>query len=836
MNHPLLTQSMPAPVDAAHHLTGVRVLMVGISHLSTGVATELRASPLECRVAQRLDVDELSSADLVLVADIRQLSRVSSAVATLGEQGERVPSVVVMGDPMALPFGADVSIDPVFILPTGSDETVARQLLRCIAGTLVKKGSMVPSQPLGTSLRPRRGGRASRRPSQTPWSSAGVPSGRPLVPLAASGPASGVRDTEQVPGPPRLPQSWLPKGGTEPIPALRTSVERPAELNSLMPKVLTITGSRWIVLDDDVARAHAIATALKDNGGMVEVSGLQPSTTRLHALRGLDAAGLLLAESSLGSIGALLRSFEEDARLRHVAVVPVRFPSLFDERTGEVDHEALKLLLLPHWQPEHDLLECLFAGHEVEVARVGSAKLLRAAARRQGQFELHFEEDGHTWTIELRSGELLSIAVDGQPCDHERCGEALDSLLELRQGRARLRSSAAGGRGTMLGSVSCVLKIHAVHGAPLSRTSAWQRRFGPVHRLGSLLTVTSKTVAARARRVCQRYPNAAALAGGVAFTSAVVGLVLAGRAPATEHTQTGPADPHVTAAPEATEQDVSATAGAATAPTEHRTAARAEGSAADTDAPGAAASERDLADFPQGCGRWLSAQQLDKLQPAQAGPAMRMAGKAVLVGDLAKAEELLCLSIAMDPTGPGAAGLVRFHFSRENVEAATQWAEWAYSKQPTDPDVKQLLADVRNRQGRLDEARALLHDAMNVSAADVRVLRQVARKYAESGYKALRALDPGQADRLFRRAATLDGQNALALAGMSQLALRRGNVVEALEHALEAVKLDRNHFEAQLALGDAHAENQQIELAKAAWLEAARLRPTSREARTRLGL
>jgi tetratricopeptide (TPR) repeat protein len=763
-----------------------------------------------------------------------------------------------MGDPMSLPFGSTAGLELNYVLPTGRAEDVARQVLKCVAAVLVRKGELppreAPSLPAGRgsrggsfrSVRPSRAPAASRvaaPPAQEPW----APSGDLAIETS-----SASFQAVQFPAPPLVP--GIASHGVGSVSARSTvSLSNPTlpatGPRSLMPRAVPIEGSRWLLLDDDVARAHTVATCLTNAGASVELSGLEPTDARLRALRDFDGSGVLVPAADLRAFARLHGAFETDARLRWVPLVSVRYAGLFDEARSSVDQEALKLLLLPHWQPVHDLIELLFDGQHVDLARIGPAKLLRAAARSQAPVDLDIEANGVVWSLRLAEGELFAVYYDGRQCGPEQCGPVLDALLHLEQGWARLASTNQVCSDRRLGPVAAILRAHAFHGVPqitverLPLRLQFRARTEDLIRRARALSVGAAPLARSASvqfaRLGPAQKNGLALAAGIACTAAIVALLFAlqGSPPlgaavdsgqvagggrdaeksaalsAPEHPQNAAVAPVVVAAPVAEEPQTVV-------------AAKTAGERAARNADGT----------PQGCARWNSGKTPVVPQPHQAAAAVRMAQKSLQAGNLAKAEELFCLSVAMDPSGPGAAGLVRYHFAQNNIDAATQWAEWSATQQPKDPEVKQLLADARHRQGRIDEARALLHDAMNVSAADVKVLRQVARKYALSGYAALKSLDAGQAERLFRRAVTLDGKNVLALAGLSDVSLRNGDVNAAMHHAAFAVKLNPRSYEGQLALGDAHAESGDQSAAKQAWLEAARLRPLSRDARRRLGL
>ncbi len=787
---------------------------------------------------------QLGKGDVVLVAGYVDALALMDALSSLGASpGGTEPAVVVLGDPATSPLSSAPHLDVTFI-PTNTDNSsISRCVLKAATSALAHRGviSRRPASSAPSARSYRHSSRPSRAPSRPSVRHGLVPAPSFFQADLRSATSSTSLQALRIPEPPRLPSAHGHELATASVMSVTGKAPR-----SLMPNAVHVEGSRWLLLDDDVARAHAIASAIDTDGGHVEVSGLSPTVKRMGVLRDLDASGVLVSESSLPRLAALLEGFEGDSRLRWVPVVPVRWGTVFDEGSGHVDREALKLLLLPHWQPDHDLIEKLFAGQTIEVSRIGPAKLIRAAAGIQGGVELEFQAEGQLWVLALQDGELLSVQQNGQDCVADEAGRALDAVLNLTEGSACLLRADSSSGSRALGQMVEILKAQASYGAPVV-----------IPGVNSPLRVISDAwFAARQRlepvarhfrrhwgRLSPNQRNVVALVAGVVTTSSLAAVVLTNpdegppRVVAPAVTSVAPtrlATAATSQAPLATAPAVGAEATASSdAPTAgvRHDVAKAESEPEVED--GASAPSTD---YPPGCSRWITAQPPVLPQPHQATAAWRMARKAIQHGNLAKAEELLCVSVSMDSMGPGAAGLVKLHFSQGNIAAATRWAEWGYGQKPNDPENKQLLADVRNRQGRTDEARALLHDAMSVSAADVRVLRQVARKYANAGYKALQALDPGQAERLFRRAITLDAKNVLAVAGMAEVTLRAGELESAMEYALRAAEMNPRTFEVQMVLGDVYAETKQEEKAKRAWLEAARMRPSSKEARKRLGL
>lgn len=660
------------------------------------------------------------------------------------------------------------------------------------------------------------------------------------------------------------------------------SMRPPGVTNSIMPKLLPVEGSRWLLLDDDVARAHAVAKSLEAAGAQVVLSGTRPTDAQLRLFRQFGATGVLVEEASLDVVASLLQRFARDLWLRGVNLVTVRWQQLYDAATQSVDVEALKLRVLPHWQPEHDALEALSLGQAVNLAALGPARLLRALLQVRGRRDVAVSCEHSRFNLKLHGGRLWSLEVNGV----EKLATAareLESVLRLTEGTVVSTSSQGARRTTPdeleLGALldeswretpepgveleptlrrsdATPLPAAVVPASPLPAAveapAVLSHRQEPVDQppLGaiSVALVADPPLQAATRQARGASASRAALAWMNTWRGHAAGALLLGKASwsALQRRQqyiiAGASLGAVTALASvviaasrgpATTESSSADLGAPTAQIEPQLAPAVEQPKPRSEEPAARAKDA----FPGGCERWLSYPEPKvERDAAQAKSAWHAARRAIQVGDWSAAEESLCRCAALDATGAGPIGLADLYLSRNNLAQASEWAEWALLKLPKDSKVKQMLADVRNQQGRTDEARALLHDSMNLSAEDEQVLAQVAKKYSTAGYKALRAQDPKQARRLFRRASVLDRKNALSRAGLAELALRDGDATTALAWATEAVKLDPRSFEVQLVLGDAHAKGGQLTQAKQAWLEAARISPTSTEPRKRLGL
>jgi Tfp pilus assembly protein PilF len=883
-------QSPPEdPATRPAKKTRLRLLVPCSDRLPGGVLARLKQSPVDVLpVHPTLGGVSLRRSDVLLLGDGERLGDLAQALKRLN--GTSTP-VLVFG---ALDPGVD-GLKVVSLEPGESSEATADAVLKAVVRLL---------KPLGKSRGPevqRSGEMRAVGAAERSETAHAVPEGPtefsplPDIPKSAGLPIFSVGARVVAPTKTTLPLQEGFALGSDPMVSAKVS-------HSMMPESFSMQGSRWIVLDDHVARAHTTANCLADQGALVEVSGSQPNDVRLEALRSFDAVGVLVSDAELETLGPALGSFQRDARLRFVRVVPLRFSELYDERSSHLDEETLRRLLLPHWQVEHDLLRDLLAGRKVSIDHVGAAKLLRAGARLKGKMDFRLEGGGPTWVITLSDNQVLSIRENGQPRAASEAIGCLQRMLEIVGGTASLERNRAldearpidllerlldrcatprsvFGQAPRTMSLAPPVKMSSPPAAPVAAIVAApdagygedvltvpleRAELAPSHELPPLPRQVATPGSQRASAglaahgawqgfleqvwrpamreaelawsavrpwVLTHKPFAVALTSAVALGMVTFAVVLVVEANDDAVAQAKPATPSEENGPPRKESP-EAPARVAASPV----AAIAEGE----EIPSATESELEAllalpAPRPEGCERWVGTDRVAR-QAEQAKSAWRMARKSLMRGDAEQAEQRLCLSLHMDPRGPGALDMIRFQFMQSDVSAAQAWAQWAVGERPGDPEAKQLLADALHQQGKEPLARAVLLDSMSLSAADVAVVKSVANRYANAGYRALNGIDHPQADRLFRRATTLDPKHALATAGRAVIALATGDLQTSETLAERAAELDPQSFEAHLVMGDIHAARKNSAQARTEWLTAAALRPGSGEARQRLGL
>lgn len=859
--------SAAEPVSARRPPAKIRLLLVNGGALPKGIDVALSTLPFGCvSVDAALSGVELRRSDVVIIPKIEVLAAFIIALERRlkGDVSAAKPSVLVIARAPEKPRKLSDKIDVSWVEPSDEVAVLAKRVISRAGELLITKGIARRKSSKPNSAPPAVVARLNPPESKVTQTNVAISllpssSSQPIAPhVLAHRPVESHSVERLVVSPAQRAVSNAVRPALRPAPAERVKT-RPGEIvrksptikrgptasdaapnsappplpvsRAVMTKALHIAGSRWLLLDDDVACVHAVANALETAGATVLLSGTHPDESRIGLFRKFDAAGVMIDESSIDALGPLLQRFQQDPWLRHVRLVPIRWQQLFDFETQRIDQEALKLRLLPLWQPEHDWFVALMLGQSVSLTQLCPAKLLHAAARGEFSGELTLENGDTNYRLTIAAGRLYSLHLNGDE-RLQTVTEEMAALLALEQGSAKLIEAAQeqkpAGSGVALDtlqpteSVPQVI-VQVLASPPPPPPSPPSRRRDE---LASLLIATwrqctarlvnSKRVALRfwstTGRLNRRYLVAILAAIGIVALLTLASQIAKGSAPNAVTTPPVPNSP--------------------------------QRSHANEPAPQVAATAKSTdSGYPPGCERWLNASKAlqgsfpdSERIPGQAKYEWYGARKAIHLGDWDKAEERLCHSAALDPMGPGAAGLADLFLSRGKLLEADGWGTWAFSLQPKDIKVKQMLADVRSQQGRTEEARALLIESMNVSAGDEQVLKQVAKNYTDLGNKALRARDPYQARRLFWRARVLDGNNALACVGLAKLELKDGDPKRAAKWALEATKLDPNYFHAHLALGDAREKNGEPSLAKQAWLEAARLQPQSPEVRRRLGI
>ncbi len=153
----------------------------------------------------------------------------------------------------------------------------------------------------------------------------------------------------------------------------------------------------------------------------------------------------------------------------------------------------------------------------------------------------------------------------------------------------------------------------------------------------------------------------------------------------------------------------------------------------------------------------------------------KFARRSLMAGKEEKALEHMCESAFIDPSGPASAGLVKFYLGRRALDRAHEWAQRALESATAGAskrEAQQLLADELNQQGKIEEARKLWLGSFNLTADQTDRLASVCRNFVSAALTARKGGDSPLAERLLRRAAAFEPDNAVTAALLASVLLQ----------------------------------------------------------------
>ena len=651
-------------------------------------------------------------------------------------------------------------------------------------------------------------------------------------------------------------------------------------------------GERWVIVDDDRTRLQAVATCLRQMGAKVESCAVHAHESELARVAAFDAAGYIFSTSNVSSLALGLGSSTSHPRLRWLREVNVDWCEIFDQASAGVVTGALLRALSQQRQQDGRAFDALHAGETFPLQTLGPARVLRMAALHPERRTVCVAiEDGSTsFSATLLGESVKRFEHEGRPLQGAVLDAALGRLLRLTEGTVTL-TKVASAEVEAIGSLDHFLarasmdatqpaapsssrqevafeetllraagataaKSQASRGKTLGTTNSALKSLEPAELDG----IASPSIGFNNLKLAwQQRPLVWGLVGaGVLLVLVFSSLVFRG----VGESASLPVVPSVTAARAADlpqqrqadnpshqiaavpldgasdrEKTVLQTSKTRMAPEAMVPRSSEAGEHGPNGLPLLAAEAPVLLELTEKCQRWLGDSEEPVLRNVtQAKGAWRLARKSLLKGDIESAERWLCWSASRDPHGPASADLARFYFTRDDLGSSRYWADLALVHNPSDPKLQQLLADVIHQEGDIEQARSLLLQSVSAGSDDADLPKRVARRWVRAGEKAKRAGDRHQAERLLRRAITVDPTSARAAVALAQLSLERDQAKAAAKWARRAVAIDGDQFFAHIALGDAEQALGKQSAAVQAWNVALTLNPTSKKVRQRLEL
>jgi tetratricopeptide (TPR) repeat protein len=179
----------------------------------------------------------------------------------------------------------------------------------------------------------------------------------------------------------------------------------------------------------------------------------------------------------------------------------------------------------------------------------------------------------------------------------------------------------------------------------------------------------------------------------------------------------------------------------------------------------------------------------------------KLARKNLVAGNNEVAVELMCKAAFIDPRGSAVSGLVRFHLGNRALTRALALAERGVEVSNGKNRVaRELMGDVYNQMGELEKARNIWLETMNLSVDDTDRLKAVVRNLAKQATKARRGGDYPLAERLLRRAASFEQDDAEVAASLAFVLQKNDQPALAKIWADHALELDSASKEAKSVL------------------------------------
>jgi len=219
---------------------------------------------------------------------------------------------------------------------------------------------------------------------------------------------------------------------------------------------------------------------------------------------------------------------------------------------------------------------------------------------------------------------------------------------------------------------------------------------------------------------------------------------------------------------------------------------------------------------------------------AQAKLSWSGAKTALMRGELGRAQLLMCEAVTIYPESLAWEGLIDLAITQGAPQSASLWVSRALALRGERGRTLLLVGDIQSQLGQTKTALASWAQALGVDPTDSETLRQVGAQYRVEASAKMKSGDWANADRLLRRAATLDPNDAEALAGLAACRWALQDLTQAKAWADQALKLDAGQAEALVVLADMSLANNQPAEAKKLYEKALKRAPSHKHARVQL--
>lgn len=160
----------------------------------------------------------------------------------------------------------------------------------------------------------------------------------------------------------------------------------------------------------------------------------------------------------------------------------------------------------------------------------------------------------------------------------------------------------------------------------------------------------------------------------------------------------------------------------------------------------------------------------------------------------------MCQAVSVDPASQALGGLVNYFLRHRALNQAQAWAERGIAASKNNRTAKDALGDTLSQLGKVDEARALWLETAKLTEDKKTKMQAVARNWLKLAKKSQKGGDSWLAERLLRRAAAFDGENAEVAATLAVTLQKNEQSELAKNWAERAISLDSESKEVKALL------------------------------------
>jgi|GEM_PF-967342 Flp pilus assembly protein TadD/DNA-binding response OmpR family regulator len=624
------------------------------------------------------------------------------------------------------------------------------------------------------------------------------------------------------------------------------------------PERVSVKGVRVALADDDTGRADTVAQELRARGVAVVVTDLAPTDLRFAKLRQIDPEVLLIGEAQLKGQGyELLRRMRRDTRLRWASLLVVRWDEIWSDALSVPALDRLETSLAALSEADRALQAWAETGEsfDARLEITGPARCLRALTTSPRPLRMTVNNPRIAVSIDISDGLVVGAAAESRldPSEHWDGAVALAAFLVLSSGRIHITPVNQPAVTNVMSTVDVALNMADCEPSPISPSmpaiATSSLRPPPPEPLARISLRAPDEARERVRRAVFGSARTGVSPPAAIFLVALAALqgllVVAGLSLMLKPHRVASSAPSATTSASLSSALASKTEGKmpVVAPATSTIGGATPAAARALPQPTAsAASPAKSIPLDETGVRAPSCESLlagtaahEGNYPGAAYGEMREANRALVHGDVDTAERSLCKAALWDKKNPAIPlSVAQLMLLRRDGASAVEWAKIGLEKAPTDLRAQGILGDGLARLGDYDGAKQAWLKSMSLEEASEAQIKSLSFTSVREAKASMAHRDFARAERFFRRAVVLDGDNAQASNGLANALLRLGDVSSAGRWANHAVSVAPRDPAARVILGDVLFQKGDRSAAEVEWREALQIDPTNFIAKLRM--